>query len=72
MGAPHQHVLSVRVMIPTEQPHPDWIQPESRRSRWWLWLFVPPAPFAAWILPTYVVVALIVFILLVIRYSDRG
>jgi hypothetical protein len=33
---------------------------------------VPVAPFSTWILPTYVGVALILFILLVIRYSDRA
>jgi hypothetical protein len=32
---------------------------------------VPVAPFAGYLLPAYVVVALILFILVVIRYSDR-
>ncbi len=59
-------------MIPTEPPHPDWLPPKPRRSRWWFWLFVPVAPYAAYILPTYVGVALILFILVVIRYSDRA
>ncbi len=58
-------------MIPTDPPHPDWIQPEPRRSRRWFWLLVPVAPVAGYLLPAYVVVALILFILVVIRYSDR-
>jgi hypothetical protein len=32
---------------------------------------VPVAPYAAYILPTYVGVALILMILVVLRYSDR-
>ncbi len=33
--------------------------------------FVPVAPYATYILPTYVGVAMILFILVVLRYSDR-
>jgi hypothetical protein len=33
---------------------------------------VPVAPVAGYLLPAYVVVALILFILVVLRYSDRA
>ncbi len=58
-------------MISTNPPHPDWLPPEPRRSQWWLWLLVPLAPVAGYLLPWTMVAMLIVFILVVIRYSER-
>ncbi|MDQ3523142.1 MAG: hypothetical protein M3434_12505 [Gemmatimonadota bacterium] len=58
------------MLIPTNPPHPDWLPPKPRRSRWWLGLFVPAAPVAGYLLPASVVVAVILLILVVIRYSD--
>ncbi len=59
------------VMILTEPPHADWIPPEPRRSRWWLWLLVPVAPVAGYLLPIPVAVWILLMLLLVMRYSTR-
>jgi hypothetical protein len=59
------------VMTPTDPPHPEWLPPKPRRSRWWFWLLVPVAPVAGYLLPVPVAVWIILMLLVVIRYSDR-
>jgi hypothetical protein len=48
---------------------PDRLKPH--RTRWWVWLLVAIAFPAGLLLPVYVSVWVLLFILVVIRYSDR-
>jgi hypothetical protein len=64
------------MLIPKRPPKPvpwyalpDRLKP--RRIRWWVWILVALAFPAGLLLPVYASVWVLLFILVVIRYSDR-